>query len=83
MKRITIYSTTTCSTCGALTDWLDKQGQAYTKKITDDDPAAMAEFMSVNDGYLGVPFSVVSDDAGNQIKIGGLDFSKFKQALDS
>jgi glutaredoxin len=45
---ITIYSTTICPACQTLTQWLDKVGQKYEKKVTDTDDAIMAEFMSVN-----------------------------------
>lgn len=79
--KITIYSTTTCSFCLALTNWLDKQHTPYIKKITDEDEAAMAEFLRVNDGHLGVPFTVIQDDEGNVTKIIGFDQSKFKQVL--
>ena len=78
---ITIYSTTTCALCNVLTAWLDKQKIPYTKKITDEDDAAMAEFMSVNDGNYGVPFTVIKDNNGKETKILGFDQSKFKQAL--
>lgn len=78
---ITIYSTSVCAACHTLTQWLDRQGIAYTKKITDEDNAVMAEFMSVNDGHIGVPFSVIEKDDGSEVKIGGFDQGKFKQAL--
>lgn len=78
---ITIYSTTTCSSCHVLTEWLDKQGIAYDKKITDTDPALMMEFMSVNDGMIGVPFTVIKKDDGSEVKISGYDQAKFKEAL--
>ncbi len=54
---ITIYSTTTCSFCNALTDWLNTKGIAYTKKVTDEDDTAMEEFLSVNDGFDQVKFT--------------------------
>jgi glutaredoxin len=78
---ITIYSTTICAACHTLTQWLDKIGQPYIKKITDEDPEAMAEFMSVNDGMIGVPFSVIKADDGSETKISGFDQGKFKKAL--
>ena len=81
MSSITIYSTTTCSACETLTEWLDKIGQKYDKKITDSDPAVMMEFMTVNDGMVGVPFSIVKGDDGTETKISGYDQKKFKQAL--
>lgn len=79
--NITIYSTSICAPCHSLTGWLDKLDISYTKKITDEDPAAMAEFMTVNDGMIGVPFSVITDDAGNVTKVSGFDQGKFKKAL--
>jgi hypothetical protein len=64
-----------------LTAWLDKQGLAYEKKLTDEDPAIMMEFMSLNDGMIAVPFSIVTNDAGEETKISGFDQAKFRQAL--
>lgn len=79
--KVTIYSTSICAACHTLELWLDKVGQPYEKKITDTDPALMAEFMSVNDGLIGVPFSIVTDDQGVQTKISGFDQPAFKKAL--
>lgn len=79
--KITIYSTTTCAFCHVLTAWLDKQNIPYTKKNTDEDESALAEFLSVNEGSLSVPFTVIKDDSGNETKILGFDQTKFKQVL--
>jgi len=79
--NITIYSTTTCSFCHVLTAWLDEHKIAYTKKITDEDPAALTEFMSVNDGIMGVPFTIIKDGDGKETKILGFDKPKFKTVL--
>lgn len=49
--------------------------------MTDEDENAMSEFMSVNDGYFGVPFTVIKDGSGRQTKIQGFDRTKFKQVL--
>lgn len=79
--KITIYSTAQCAACHTLTAWLEQKGFAYTKKVTDEDPAVMAEFMEVNDGMIGVPFTIVTDDAGQETKISGFDQAKFSQVL--
>ena len=79
--EITIYSTTTCSYCHALRAWLDKQNIPYIYKLTDEDDVAMVEFMSLNDGFLGVPFTVIKGKDGLLSKIMGFDQPKFKQAL--
>jgi glutaredoxin len=79
---ITIYSTSICAACHSLTQWLDKIGQKYDKKITDTDPNIMAEFMGINDGMIGVPFTVIKDESGSIVsKISGYDQGKFKKVL--
>lgn len=77
---ITIYSTASCAACHELTKWLKKNNQSYEKKITDEDDAAMAEFMEVNDGMIGVPFTIIKD-GDNETKISGFDLAKFKAVL--
>jgi len=79
--HVTIYSTTNCAACNTLTQWLDQRQVPYTKKVTDSDEDIMAEFMNVNDGMIGVPFSVVTDDSGNETKISGYVPKKFIEAL--
>lgn len=78
--NVTVYSTTNCGICHALMQWMDKQGVKYTKKVVDEDPAAMASFMSVNDGMIGTPFSVIESGEAT-VKIAGFDQGKFKKAL--
>ena len=78
---ITIYSTTTCTFCHVLTVWLDQHKISYTKKITDEDPVAMEEYLSVSDGAIGVPFTVIKDAHGKVTKILGFDQKKFKETL--
>jgi arsenate reductase-like glutaredoxin family protein len=79
--NITIYSTADCSECRVLKSWLDKQDITYTSKITDEDDGAMAEFMSVNDGMISVPLTVVTMDDGSQHKMTGFNPAKFKALL--
>lgn len=78
---VTVYSTSTCGICHALMDWLSKQGVAYKEVVTDTDPEHMVEFMEVNDGMIGVPFTVIKAEDGTETKISGFDQGKFKQAL--
>jgi len=61
--------------------WLDSKNITYKKVVTDEDPAGMMEFMKVNDGAIGVPFTVIKDGDGNTTKISGYDQGKFKQVL--
>lgn len=79
--QITMYSTTTCTTCIGLEKWLTQEGFAYDKKMADSDDSIMAEFMSVNDGMIGVPFTVLTADDGTVTKISGYDRAGFMRAL--
>lgn len=61
--------------------WLDKENVSYLKRMTDRDEGAMAEFMNVNDGAFGVPFTVIEYESGREAKIVGFHKPKFKEAL--
>lgn len=79
--HITLYSTSTCTMCLGLEKWLEGHGLKYEKKITDDDEAAMAEFMHLNEDMISVPFTVIIDDAGATTKISGFDRAGLQKAL--
>ncbi len=78
--NITIYSTTHCGVCHALMQWLDSKGVPYSKKVVDEDEAAMIDFMAVNEGMIGTPFTVIEKD-GETHKIQGYDQPKFNDLI--
>jgi len=41
----------------------------------------MKEFMSLNNGMIGVPFTFIVTQTGDQIKISGYNKKAFKEAL--
>lgn len=78
--QVTVFSTTNCGICHALMKWLDKQTINYTKKVVDIDEAAMDSFMTLNEGAISTPFTVIED--GEKVtKIAGFDQPNFKKAL--
>jgi glutaredoxin len=79
--KVTIYSTTTCTTCKGLMAWFDKQNVAYDHHVVDEEPGGMATLLAVSDGAIGVPFTVIDMDDGKQVKIAGYDIKEFKTAL--
>jgi glutaredoxin len=79
--NIIIYSTTTCAFCRAEAEWLDNQNIKYEKKVVDQDQAAMNEFMSVNEGQLGVPLTIIKSDDGKEVKVLGFDKAKLSSAI--
>jgi arsenate reductase-like glutaredoxin family protein len=68
--QITMYASTTCTTCAGLGKWLTKSGFEYTKKMIDDDQATMTEFFEISDNFVG-----------SVTKIPGYDRKAFQQAL--
>jgi glutaredoxin len=79
--EITMYSSTTCTTCVGLGNWLNQSGYQYTKKMVDSDPAIMEEFLTVSNNFIGVPYTVITRPDGITTKIPGYDRKAFKQAL--
>ena len=81
-ESVTIFSSTTCSSCRVLMNWLDSQNVTYLKILTDESDLAMASFMKINDGMLSVPLTVIKYSSGSEIKIHGFQKSKLKEALE-
>lgn len=82
MKKITIYSTTTCPYCHMLRSWLDDKSVAYTNYNVDQNPIA-AEAMVGLSGQMGVPFSTIEYEDGRIEKILGFDRPRFETALSA
>ena len=79
--RITIYSTTTCPFCEMLKNFLDEKNLKYSEKLVDQDAGAKDEMITKSDGYLGVPFTVITKDSGEEVKIVGFDKNLLSQTL--
>ena len=80
MKKITIYSTTTCPYCVMLKRWLDDKSILYTNYMVDQNPIAAQNMINLS-GQMGVPFSTVEGDDGRLEKILGFDRPRFEAAL--
>ncbi len=78
--EVTMYSTKLCAACHMLTKWLEDKSVDYTKKLVDEDEQAMEEFMSLNDGAIGVPFTVITNESGVH-KITGFDNARLGECL--
>lgn len=82
MKKITIYSTTTCPYCHMLRGWLDNQSIEYTNYNVDQNPVAAQTMVNIS-GQMGVPFSTIENDDGSMEKILGFDRQRFEAALST
>ena len=80
MKKITIYSTTTCPYCVMLKRWLDDKSIPYTNYMVDQNPIAAQNMINLS-GQMGVPFSTIEDEDGQVEKILGFDRPRFEAAL--
>lgn len=80
--KVTIYTTTTCPYCKMLKDYLQQKAVEYREVIVDQDQAGFNEMMSLSGGQMGVPFTVISNDNGQKIKILGFDKNKLNEVLE-
>ncbi len=70
MKKITVFSTTTCAYCPMVKEWLKNKGLDYEEVILDKDPTRQQEVMQKS-GSLSVPVTIIEQDDGmEQVIIG-------------
>ena len=79
-KSITVYTTATCGFCHMLKKYLDEHKFAYTEQRVDEDYAAAQEMIKKS-GQMGVPFTVISDDSGDEQGVLGFDVQRLQQVL--
>ncbi|MBP9131831.1 glutaredoxin family protein [Candidatus Saccharibacteria bacterium] len=70
MKKITVFSTTTCAYCPMVKEWLTKKGLVYEEVILDKDPTRQQEVLQKS-GTMSVPITIIEQDNGmEQVVIG-------------
>lgn len=79
--QITIFATTTCPYCKMLKNYLTEKNIAYIEKLVDQDDVARDEMMAVSNGFMGVPFTVVTKDDGSHESVIGFDKGKLNSLL--
>ena len=80
MKKVTVYSTTTCPYCIMLTRWLKDKNVEFTEYKVDQNPIAAQAMVSLS-GQMGVPFTTVEGEGGEMVKILGFDTKKLENSL--
>ena len=81
MKKITVYSTTTCPYCKMLVEWLKKNDVSYTEYKVDQNPMAAQNMIRLS-GQMGVPFTTIEDgDTTNAVL--GFDVPRLKSLLEA
>lgn len=74
MRKIKVYTSSTCSHCHAAMDYLDGKGLQYEEKNISRDAEAKKELISK--GFMGVPIIMVDDDV-----VEGFNKSKLDEIL--
>ncbi len=80
MKKITVYSTTTCPYCVMLKSWLRSNKFDYKEVMVDQDRLAAQKMIEMS-GQMGVPFTTIEEN-GQMTKILGFDLPTLKLVLN-
>jgi len=80
MKNVTIYTTPTCGFCAMTKRYFKEHSIAYTEKDVSQDVAAAQEMIE-RSGQMGVPVTIIADEAGEETRIVGFDRPRLAAAL--
>ncbi len=79
-KKITIFTTNTCTYCVQVKRWLASKGHAYDEVNLDEHPERQAEAFELS-GALTVPVIVVTKENDNQEVVVGYNLAKLAPAV--
>ena len=80
MLKITIYTTRTCPFCKMEKEYMDSKSIQYEEILVDERPEEAQKMITMS-GQLGVPFTVIKKEDGQEEKILGFDKTKIDQIL--
>jgi glutaredoxin len=70
MKKITVFTTSTCAYCGMVKKWLDAKGIAYNVVNLDEQPEMQKEVFEKS-GAMTVPVTLVEkEDSSEEVVVG-------------
>lgn len=69
MKKITLFTTTTCAYCGMVKKWLDSKNLTYETVNLDENPERQKEVYEKS-GALTVPVTLIEDGDMESVVIG-------------
>ncbi len=81
MKKVTVYSTTTCPYCKMLTGWLRDNHIDYTEYKVDQNPFAAQAMINLS-GQRSVPFTTIEVDNKITDRILGFDLNQLRGVLN-
>lgn len=80
VKKITIFTTTTCAYCPMVKKFLGAKGMQYEEINLDQNPERQQEALAVS-GALTVPVTVVTKQDDSQEVIVGYNLAKLAPAI--
>lgn len=80
MKQVVIYTTPTCGFCAMTKRYFKEQNVAYMERDVSRDIASAQEMIEKS-GQMGVPVTVITDEAGKETLIVGFDRPRLAAAL--
>lgn len=79
-KKITIYTTNTCTYCGMVKRYLDSKSMQYEVVNLEEHPERQAEALAAS-GALTVPITVVTKQDDSQSVVIGYNLSQLAPAI--
>jgi hypothetical protein len=64
-----------------LKDYFVSKNLSFEEKLVDQDENAKSEMASLSGGFLGVPFTVIVKDGGENQTVVGFDKGKLEEIL--
>lgn len=80
VKDVTIFTTSTCSSCGTVKKYLGMKGVGYTEVNLDESPERQAEAQALS-GVMTVPVTVVTRHDDTREVIVGPNIGKLAPAI--
>lgn len=80
MTKITMYTTKTCPFCKMQMEYLNSHDLKFEEILVDENSDAAQKMIDMS-GQLGVPFTVISKEGEEDIKILGFDKKRLDEIL--
>ena len=80
MAKIVMYTTTTCPFCKMEKAYLESKNVNFSEILVDENPEEAQKMIAIS-GQMGVPFTVITKDSGENVNILGFDQKKIDEAL--
>lgn len=80
MAKVVMYTTTTCPFCKMQKEYLNSKNINFSEILVDENPEEAQKMIAIS-GQMGVPFTVITKDDGQNVNILGFDRKQIDEAL--